>query len=99
MLHVIAQTVLQELLARCVDAHAERRNSWKFPLPGDELAAGLFEHPRPQWNNETRFLCHREEVVRLDQALPRMVPARGADPFQAPGALRRGGASLRRRSQ
>ena len=54
------------------------------PVPGDGLAAGLLEHPRPDGEDHARVLEHRQEVLRVDHAADRVAPAQ--EGFHSPYA-------------
>ena len=75
-----------ELAAGDVDRHRERRLRIRLP-PRLHLAAGLVQHPPAQPHDEPGLLRQRDEVLRQQVAVGRVLPAdQRLDPVDRAGA-------------
>ena len=69
------QIAIGELALVHVDARAEPRMRRIAALPAKQIAAGLFEHPPIERDDQSRFLGDAEKLRRQQQAALGMLPA------------------------
>ena len=66
------QVFLLHLVSREVDGHAHAQPG---VAPGAGLPAGLFDHPVAQGSDQAVAFGQRHELVRVDHAAHRVLPA------------------------
>ncbi len=72
--HPFDQIRFLKLARRQVHARHQRLVAREFRLPGDQLPAGLFQHPLPDRNNQTRLLGNDDKFRGRQKAARRMPP-------------------------
>ena len=75
LLDLVEEVGLEELLVREVDAQLEAAVLGMLDLHLADLPAPLQQHEAADGHDQPGLLGHREELLRQQQAAPRVVPA------------------------